>query len=97
MSRNIVVTKSTEVYNDLIVDNYTQWCLIPEPVFFDILKYLSAKNILNVGECCHRWNDITKDNYLWKKIFQRDFQVHRQIELKPGMIPFCFSWLRRTQ
>lgn len=81
MSRNIVVTKSTRSNQSL-----DKWCLIPEPVFIDILKDLSAKTVLNVGECCRRWNDISKDNYLWEKIFRRDFRVDRKIELKPGKL-----------
>lgn len=69
-------------------NNYSQWCLIPEPVFIDILTSLSAKSILNVGECCRRWNDISKANCLWKRIFQRDFAVDEKIELKTGKLSF---------
>lgn len=62
----------------------SDWSVIPEPVFITILNYLTARDILNAGECCRRWNDITKDDYLWKKIFQRDFKVDSAIGLKPG-------------
>ncbi len=84
MSRNIIVTRSTTSRRSRLDENYSQWYLIPEPVLIDILKGLSAKTILNVGECCRRWNDIAKENYLWKRVFQRDFQVDPKIELKPG-------------
>lgn len=85
MSSNIVVTESigsdqSQNYNY----NYNKWSLIPEPVLIGILNYLSSRNILNVGECCRRWNDISQANYLWKRIFQRDFRVDKKIELKPG-------------
>lgn len=89
MSRKIVTAKST--VSDQSINDYSKWCFIPEPVFIDILKDLSAKTILNVGECCSRWNDISKDNYLWKRIFQRDFRVDKKIEIKPGeLFVFCF-------
>lgn len=79
----IVVINSDHQQSD---ENFhSHWCFIPEPILIDILKYLPAKTILNVGECCRRWNDISKENYLWKTIFQRDFQVDRKIKLKPGM------------
>lgn len=89
MSRKIVTSKST--VRDRSMNNYSKWSLIPEPVFIDILKDLSAKTVLNVGECCSRWNDISKDNYLWKRIFQRDFRADKKIEIKPGkLFVLCF-------
>lgn len=81
MSDNNFVTDSIASYEST---NYSKWCRIPEPVLIDVLNYLSARAILNVGQCCRRWNDISKTNYLWKKIFRRDFQSDRKIELKPG-------------
>lgn len=67
-----------------IDDNTSHWNLIPEPVLLKILNSLSARDILNAGESCRRWNCIAKDNYLWRKIFQRDFKVDPIIGLKPG-------------
>lgn len=64
--------------------NYTEWNFIPEPILLRILTLLPVRDVLNVSECCSRWNDISKDDYLWKKIFQRDFKVDRSIPLKPG-------------
>lgn len=81
MSCNIVITSDDEAEHCISVSH---WSLVPEPVFLTILNYLTAREILNVGECCRRWNDITKDDYLWKKVFQRDFKVDAVIGLKPG-------------
>lgn len=88
----IFVKISAAMENDYfeVDENYSHWCMIPEPVFIEILTYLSAKSILNVGECCCRWNDISKDNYLWKKMFRRDFPVDRKIELRPGKVVIFF-------
>lgn len=85
MSCNIVITSNDEGEHCISVPNdVSNWSLVPEPVFLSILNYLTAREILNAGECCRRWNDITKDDYLWKKIFQRDFKVDSVIGLKPG-------------
>lgn len=84
MSQNILITSSSEDDISDYLLNCSNWCLIPEPVFLKILNYLTSREILNVSECCRRWNDITKDDYLWKKIFQRDFKVDPIIGLKPG-------------
>lgn len=65
-------------------DSLSHWNLIPEPVLLKILNSLTARDILNASECCHRWNFIARDNYLWRKIFQRDFKVDPAIGLKPG-------------
>lgn len=85
MSCNIVITSNGEGDHCISVPNdVSNWSLVPEPVFLTILNYLTAREILSAGECCRRWNDITKDDYLWKKIFQRDFKVDSVIGLKPG-------------
>lgn len=60
------------------------WNLIPEPVLFNILFYLKPLEILNTGLCCRRWHKISQDDFLWRKIFQRDFKIEKNIGLKPG-------------
>lgn len=68
--------------------NHTEWNYIPEPILLKILAQLPVRDILNASECCRRWNDISKDDYLWKKLFQRDFKIDKTIALKPGKSPF---------
>lgn len=90
MSCNIVVTSDDKGEHCVSVANgVSTWSLVPEPVFLTILNYMKAREILNAGECCRRWNDITKDDYLWKKIFRRDFKVDSVIGLKPGKF-YCY-------
>lgn len=64
--------------------NNTEWDFIPEPILLKILTQLPVRDILNVSESCKRYNDISKDDYLWKKVFRRDFKVDKSIPLKPG-------------
>lgn len=63
---------------------YSMWSLIPEPVFLSILQSLSTSDTIRAGQVCRRWNVISKDDYLWRKFFQRDFKVAKNIGLKPG-------------
>lgn len=63
---------------------FSKWSLIPEPVFLSILQNLSTSDTIHAGQCCRRWNVISKDDYLWRKFFQRDFKVAKNIGLKPG-------------
>lgn len=65
-------------------DEESFWNLIPEPVLLNILFYLKPLDILSAGLCCRRWNKISQDDFLWRKIFQRDFKIERNIGLKPG-------------
>lgn len=67
-----------------IFDN-SVWCVVPEEVFLKILYCLTPKEVLNVGLCCKRWNTITKDDFLWKKMFHRDFKIDIHISIKPGI------------
>lgn len=60
------------------------WALVPEPVLLSILRRLSHKDIVRASGCCQRWNDIAKDDFLWRQLFQRDFKVAVDIPLKPG-------------
>lgn len=64
--------------------NNTEWSFIPDPILLRIALLLPVRDVLNVSKCCHRWNEIIKDDYLWRKLFQRDFKVDRLIPLKPG-------------
>lgn len=92
MSSNIIVTfsDSEDSFSDDDDNKYncSMWSLIPEPVFFKILKLkiLSSVDILRAGTACRRWNIIAKDDFLWKKLFQRDFKVDPNIGLRPGTV-----------
>lgn len=86
MSENIKVISHTPDYEDEVDDasNNYGWALIPEPVLLTILRKLSHKDIVQASACCQRWNDIAKDDFLWRQLFQRDFKVAVDIALKPG-------------
>lgn len=86
MSSDSIKSTGTDDVN--YVWNNTEWDFIPDPILLKILTQLPVHDILNVSECCRRWNDIVKDDYLWKKVFHRDFKVDKSIALKPGKLNF---------
>ncbi|XP_031624368.1 F-box/WD repeat-containing protein 5 [Contarinia nasturtii] len=88
--------KSIETNDVNYVWNATEWDFIPDPILLKILTQLPVRDILNVSECCRRWNDISKDDYLWKKVFQRDFKVDKSIALKPGAESWYKEYKRLT-
>lgn len=61
-----------------------QWEYIPEPILLKIFDLLPAKSILNAGETCSTWFKISHDDFLWKKIFKRDFKCHKK-DIRPSM------------
>lgn len=65
------------------------WTLLPEPVLLKIFITLRPPDILNAGQACIRWNDIARDDYLWKRLFHRDFKVDPKVGLKPGKSFSC--------
>lgn len=71
-------------YDSVGNELFSRWSLIPEPVFLSILQNLSTSDTVHAGQVCRRWNFISKDDYLWRKFFQRDFKVAKNIGLKPG-------------
>lgn len=60
------------------------WVFIPEPMFTKIFLYLEPRDMLNAGQTCKRWNKLSRDDYIWRKYFQREFNVDTNIGLKPG-------------
>lgn len=62
------------------------YCDIPEPPLLKILYYLDVKDVVAAGSTCQRWNRIAKDDWLWRRLFQRDHSLpmNAKIGLRPG-------------
>lgn len=63
----------------------SQWSFVPDPIFLHISRYLSVKDLLNASTCCKNWHQMAQDDYLWNKIFRRDFKIDQNIALRPGL------------
>lgn len=64
----------------------SEWVYMPENVLLKIFMYLDTKDVLNLGSCCRRYYEISQDNWIWRKCFQKDFglPLNRRVGLKPG-------------
>ncbi|XP_062707413.1 F-box/WD repeat-containing protein 5 isoform X3 [Aedes albopictus] len=72
------------------------WVFIPEPMFTKIFLYLEPRDMLNAGQTCKRWNKLSRDDYIWRKYFQREFNVDTNIGLKPGAESWRSEFKRLT-
>lgn len=72
------------------------WVFIPEPLFAKIFLELDPRDILHAGQTCKRWNKLSRDDYIWRKFFQHEFNVDVNIGLKPGAESWRSEYKRLT-
>lgn len=72
------------------------WWTLPEPVVLQIMSYLGPKDILNAGQTCRRWYEISHEDFLWRKLFHRDFKIQKNIGIKPGSENWRSEYKRLT-
>lgn len=63
----------------------TSWAYLPEPIFLHLSAYTAVEDLLRMCATCRNWNLMGQDDYLWKRLFRRDFKVDPSIGLRPGM------------
>ncbi|XP_062545507.1 F-box/WD repeat-containing protein 5 [Armigeres subalbatus] len=80
---------------DVYCEN-SPWVFIPEPMFTKIFLCLDPRDMLNAGQTCKRWNKLSRDDYIWRKYFQREFNVDTNIGLKPGAESWRTEFKRLT-
>lgn len=62
----------------------SSWQYLPDPVFLQLTAYLSVQDVLQMSVTCRNWWEMSQDDYLWKRLFRRDFKVSPSIGLRPG-------------
>ncbi|XP_055613874.1 F-box/WD repeat-containing protein 5 isoform X3 [Uranotaenia lowii] len=72
------------------------WVFIPDPVFAKIFLLLEPIDVLKAGQTCKRWNKLSRDDYIWRMYFQRDFNVEKSILKKPGAESWRSEYKRLT-
>ncbi|XP_049283104.1 F-box/WD repeat-containing protein 5 isoform X2 [Anopheles funestus] len=77
------------------IDN-SPWVFLPEPLFIKIFLQLEARDVLNAGQCCKRWHKLSKDDYIWRKYFRKEFNVDASIPLKRGAESWRAEYRRLT-
>lgn len=63
------------------------WQYLPDPVFLQcVSSYLSVGDLVRMSQTCRSWWAKSQDDYLWKRLFRRDFKVSPSIGLRPGKL-----------
>lgn len=64
----------------------SEWVYMPENVLVKIMMYMEVREVLDMGFCCKRWFRISRDDWIWRKAFQKDFglPLNKKVGLKPG-------------
>lgn len=67
-------------------ESFSNWAYMPELVLLKVFSYLEAKDVLSLAQCCKTWNQVSRDESVWRKFFQRDFGLptNKKVGLKPG-------------
>lgn len=63
---------------------YGNWWRVPEPVLIKVFLQLRVQEVLKCSLVCKRWQEIATTEYLWHKLFLRDFDVQSDVAIKPG-------------
>ncbi|KAL8559773.1 hypothetical protein ACOMHN_030109 [Nucella lapillus] len=57
---------------------------LPDSLLLEMSFYLSAEDLASLAQTCSRFNCVTKDELLWKLVFQRRFKIPRSVPRRPG-------------
>lgn len=68
------------------------WEFLPAPALFTTFQYLGYKDLVNAGKVCHHWYMVSKDEFLWKELFYRNFKVDRSVKIVSGNYEL-FHWV----
>ncbi|XP_063698367.1 F-box/WD repeat-containing protein 5 [Culicoides brevitarsis] len=76
----------------------SEWVYMPENVLVKIMMYLEVKEVIDMGCCCKRWFRISRDDWIWRKLFQKDFglPLNKKVGLKPGAETWYSEYRRLT-
>lgn len=60
------------------------WAYLPTPALFNVFKFLNVKELLNAGQVCVNWYNVSKDDFLWKDLLYENFKIDRSINIVAG-------------
>lgn len=64
--------------------NENIWTFLPYPSLFQIFSYLDYTDLISVSEVCKSWYQVSRDDFLWKRLFYKHFAVDCSVPLPPG-------------
>ncbi|XP_021340854.1 F-box/WD repeat-containing protein 5-like [Mizuhopecten yessoensis] len=69
---------------------YSEWQCLPDNILLHIFSYLPASSVLQASITCRCWYRVSNDEYLWRSMFYRHWQIDRSVPIAPGRT----SWLQ---
>lgn len=66
------------------MDGEGQWEYLPDPVYLQVTAFLTVQDLVHMSRTCRTWHGMAQDDYLWKRLFRRDFKISLSIGLRPG-------------
>lgn len=51
------------------------WQTAPDDLLIRVFSFLPARALLNVAQCCKNWYRVANDEFLWKDLFYRAWQI----------------------
>ncbi|XP_064616384.1 F-box/WD repeat-containing protein 5-like [Liolophura sinensis] len=51
------------------------WQTAPDDLLIRVFSFLPARALLNVAQCCKNWFRVANDEFLWKDLFYRAWQI----------------------
>ncbi|XP_020837491.1 F-box/WD repeat-containing protein 5 [Phascolarctos cinereus] len=66
---------------------------LPDSIIYQIFLSLSHEDVLTAGLVCRQWQAVSRDEFLWKELFYRYYQVARDVPRHPAAV----SWYEEFQ
>ncbi|XP_045126448.1 F-box/WD repeat-containing protein 5-like [Portunus trituberculatus] len=64
--------------------NEPDWSLLPDSLLLHIFTHLEFNDTPVIGLVCKSWLRVSRDEFLWKHFFYKDFQVDPSVPIMPG-------------
>ncbi|XP_063847702.1 LOW QUALITY PROTEIN: F-box/WD repeat-containing protein 5-like [Scylla paramamosain] len=64
--------------------NEPDWSLLPDSLLLHIFTHLEFNDTPIIGLVCKSWLRVSRDEFLWKHFFYKDFQVDPSVPIMPG-------------
>uniref|UniRef100_A0A4W3JDS7 F-box and WD repeat domain containing 5 n=1 Tax=Callorhinchus milii TaxID=7868 RepID=A0A4W3JDS7_CALMI len=62
---------------------------LPDSILLEVFLHLEPQDVLAAGTSCKQWCQVSRDEFLWKEIFYRYYNVNRSVPRHPA----ATSWL----
>ncbi|XP_078406597.1 F-box/WD repeat-containing protein 5 isoform X2 [Cetorhinus maximus] len=66
---------------------------LPDTILLEVFLKLEHQDVLAAGTTCRQWYGVSRDEFLWKDLFYRYYNVNRSVPRHPAAV----SWLGEFQ